>query len=256
MALKATVSTLDDIEEAHRPLYVERDGKYVLDVDADPGGALKSALQKERTTNSTLKKRLKDLGLDDRDDAEIAELLDLGEKAKQGVHRATDQVEQVKTALTKSHQKEVDKKDATIRELTGSLEDLLVEGAAKDAIRDQKGDDFILLPHIRSQVVVVRNDEGKYVARVKGEKPGEFRLNDSGDPMSPADLVAEMRANPKYESAFRGAGGSGGGARGDAIVDDLPERGSRASRNRGQPTRTARVNDLVERKRRNGAMAI
>jgi hypothetical protein len=35
MPLKAVVETLDDLNEDHRPLYIEADGKFYLDLDAD-----------------------------------------------------------------------------------------------------------------------------------------------------------------------------------------------------------------------------
>lgn len=248
MALKFESATLDDIDEAHRSLYVEKNGKFVLDVDADPGRALRTALQTERTTAQSLKKRLKELGIEERDDTEVAELLELGEKAKQGKGRTSDEVEQVKTALTKTHQKELDKLGTTITELTTTLERVLRDDAAKSAITAHEGDEVLLLPHVQSQTVVVRDEDGAYVARVKGTKAGEFRLNDTGDPMSVAELVAEMRADPKYNKAFTGSGGSGSGAPHSTtgLPQQLPETGTTAERRKR----------LNEQKRRTGAYSL
>lgn len=247
MALKATVTTLDEVDEAHRPLYVESNGKFKLDVDADPGGALKTALQRERESNGTYKTRLKKLGIEEREDDEVSELLQLGEKAKQGLARSEDQIEQVKQQLTKTHQKELEKKVQQINELTTSLERVLRDDAAKTALVTNKGDVDLLLPHVQSKTAIVRDDDGNYVARVKGEKDGEFRLNDAGDPMSVDELVAEMRADKKFERAFEGSGGSGGGARPDTTgTIPLPEKGPKGDR----------MQRLKDQKRRNGSMSL
>lgn len=247
MALKAEVASLDEIDEPHRDLYVQKNGKFVLDVDADPGAALKTALQKERQRAGAYEKRLKTLGIDEREDDEVSELLSLGEQAKQGKGRADDQVEQVKAALTKTHQRELDKRDTMIAELTTTLEEQLRDNAARTALEEHKGDVELLLPHVQGKVTVVRGDDGKYVARVKGEKSGEFRLNDKGDPMSVAELVAEMRGDKKFGLAFEGAGGSGSDAKPDAPPIET---------GRLPGAKTERQSRLVAQKRRMGAGAI
>ena len=49
MGLKAILETLDEVPEALRAFYVERDGKFVLDADGvEDVTGLKSALEKER----------------------------------------------------------------------------------------------------------------------------------------------------------------------------------------------------------------
>lgn len=42
MALKPVVTALTDVPEAHRPLYEQRDGKYVLALEGDPAGYVKA----------------------------------------------------------------------------------------------------------------------------------------------------------------------------------------------------------------------
>jgi flagellar hook-basal body complex protein FliE len=53
MALEETVTSLEGIDEAFHDLYVEKDGKFNIDISG-----LKSALTKERTTRKTLEKKL------------------------------------------------------------------------------------------------------------------------------------------------------------------------------------------------------
>lgn len=61
-ALPLVADKLDDIPEAQRPLYVEKDGKHHLDVTGvEDTTNLKSALQKERDAAKANAKALKDL---------------------------------------------------------------------------------------------------------------------------------------------------------------------------------------------------
>lgn len=55
MALKFSVDTLDSVEEAFRPLYVEESGKFVLDVE---GAVPKAKLDEFRNNNIQLTKTL------------------------------------------------------------------------------------------------------------------------------------------------------------------------------------------------------
>ena len=65
MALRAVVTDLESVDEALRPLYVEREGKYVVDVEAADGfeldnvAGLKAALNSERSKSLSLGSKLK-----------------------------------------------------------------------------------------------------------------------------------------------------------------------------------------------------
>jgi hypothetical protein len=64
MPLKAIVEKLDDVDEAHRALYVERDGKIILDLDEGSTRehpfvtALKNALERGKTALAELKTKV------------------------------------------------------------------------------------------------------------------------------------------------------------------------------------------------------
>lgn len=59
MALDFEVESLDGVDEAHKPLYVEKDGKFRLDVTGiDPGDELKKALAAERKQGEASRKQL------------------------------------------------------------------------------------------------------------------------------------------------------------------------------------------------------
>lgn len=58
MTLKATYAKLEEVPEAHRELYVEKDGKFSLAVDGLVG---KDKLDEFRSNNVQLKKQIEDL---------------------------------------------------------------------------------------------------------------------------------------------------------------------------------------------------
>lgn len=57
--LKFEIDSLDEVEEAHRSLYTEKDGKFRLGVSGiDPADELKEALRKEREERGEAKRKL------------------------------------------------------------------------------------------------------------------------------------------------------------------------------------------------------
>jgi len=67
MALKAIVEKLDDVEEAHRGLYIEKDGKFALDLEETSTRdhpfvtALKNALDRTKATLADIKTKFEAL---------------------------------------------------------------------------------------------------------------------------------------------------------------------------------------------------
>lgn len=83
MALKAVVEKLDDVQEEHRSLYIERGGKYELAVEIGGVEGVKSftdfsklqgALVKERADHKAIKDKFANFG--DKDPAEVLAQLD------------------------------------------------------------------------------------------------------------------------------------------------------------------------------------
>ena len=60
--LKFEIDSLDEVEEAHKSLYTEKDGKFRLGVTGiDPADELKEALRKEREERGEAKRKLAEL---------------------------------------------------------------------------------------------------------------------------------------------------------------------------------------------------
>ncbi len=103
-------------------------------------------------------------------------------------------------------------KDKEIGERDGALEKHLVSDAASRALADAKGSIDLLLPHVRSQCKVVRNEDGSYSVRVK-DAQGDDRMNSSGGWMGVAELVSEMKTQDAFARAFDSEVPAGTGAK-------------------------------------------
>ncbi len=199
--LKLTVGSLEDVNETHRDLYVERNGKFELDVDGVP--ELRSALKSANSEAASMRTKYKDLDLE-AIEQERAELEELRKKT------GPEALEALKNQLVGAHGKEKAKLEAKIASLTRAVEKTLVDAAASQAIAEAKGSAGLLLPHVRSLVKVIETD-GQYVPQVV-DSTGAPRVGDDGKAFTIKDLVEEMRGQETYGRAFDAPGGSGSGS--------------------------------------------
>jgi hypothetical protein len=183
--------------------YVEQeDGSFTLDTDIEVEDVtgLKKALKAERQNVADLKKKLKV-------DITPEELEELREKAE-----AVTDSEEVKK-LNKANKKlqgELEAAQERAKKLFTKLSDVTLRSDAVTAISDADGEPDVLLPHVLGRAalteegeefsIVVRDEAGEPL--MKGSKAGTL-----------ADVVAELKAKPKFAGAFGGTGASGSGAR-------------------------------------------
>lgn len=176
MALRATYPTQDEIPEAVRSLYVEREGKWCLDVEAAGGGGgggddvakLTAALDKERKAKAAAEKALADTrkSLEGLDPVKAREALktihDLEEKNLLGEGKFEEAVAARVQRLANESKTQVDTLTKQVATLTGQLEEALIDNgirsaASKARVRDEAVEDAVLL--------------GKRVFRLKDGKP-------------------------------------------------------------------------------------
>lgn len=207
MALKLIVDTLDDVPEALRGEYVEKDGKFHLGVDGlEDTGGLKTALQKERADRAAYEKQVKAWqGLGKTPD-EIKELLAAQEKADEDKATRAGEWDKLKAQMNEKHDAALRAKDETITAMRARLNAELVDAKAVAAIAAAKGVPELLLPHVQRHVKV---DDEFNVQVVDGK--GDPRVGAKGEPLTIADLVAEMKASEVFGRAFEGSGQSGSG---------------------------------------------
>ena len=197
------------------PVTIESGGKKKTYALEDVAG-LKSALQKERTDKEALMAKAKDFeGFDPKEVREMKERL-----SKLSDDPTTD--EKVKVKFD-SLQKQLNEKHANERK---ALEDslaglerentvLLVDNALNQALGKHKlieGGAELILPHLKSQVKIVKGSDGKRSARVIDLATGQERVSLRKDNTGPMDIeeLVELTSKSKIGKAvFAGSGASG-----------------------------------------------
>ncbi|MGJ4953037.1 hypothetical protein [Bradyrhizobium sp. HKCCYLS20291] len=228
--LKAVVTDLNSVEEAHRPFYVEKNGKFFLNVtpaegfELDDVKGLKTALGAERNNVAVLKEQLKPYeGLDAasartaiervaafgditpdaaRTAVETAARLSQLDPAKEAEKIAGEKLETLKgqlqaqwTARETELNLAVKNANATVESLTGQLQTIMADSQVKSEVAkanplDDARDAVELLV---SKFVKTSMKDGKVVVEVL-DTNGNPRIKDvNGTPFTVADLVAEIR---------------------------------------------------------------
>jgi hypothetical protein len=217
MALALTVDAIDSVPEAQRALYVEKEGKYHLDVDGLPDvSGLKTALEKERAANKANAKDIaawKGLGKSaDEIAALVAEKEAAAEEAlkKAGKH---DQILADKLAqAARERKEEADalraERDAANADARQAIVETRVTTALTKAKATQEGLD--LLAERLGKRIKVEMVNGKRVTSIMqadGETPMIGSEKDGSANFD--DLVKE--AVKTYPSLFEGTGAGGSG---------------------------------------------
>lgn len=214
------VENLETVPQQFRPLYGAKagdDGKFVVgDVfrgTADAFLGLGRALNAER---AAAKKRptvdlspLAEFGatVDEIATGVKGKLTSLQEELARG---GKINVDKIKQEVAQAHQVDLTRATTRASALQSQLYELLVDNAASAALVSQKGSAELLLPIVRQSVKVAEQD-GKFGVYVV-DKAGDRRYSGvTGEPMSIAELVAEMKADKRFARAFDSEAPAGGG---------------------------------------------
>jgi len=218
MALKAILDNLDGLAEDVAKEYKKRDdGKFVLDVTSVDGfelaevSKLQSALSKERENNrksTDLLKKFGDLDPDKASEA-IAKVEEMATWTPE--QKVKEQIEAVKASIIEAHGKEKSGLEEKLSKLTKSLEEAKIVSVATQAVAEQKGSVRLLMPHVRQQTRL-REVDGTFVVEVLGADNNPRLTGSDGHPMTITELVAEMKTQNDFASAFEGTGATGSGA--------------------------------------------
>jgi hypothetical protein len=220
MALKAILENLDGLSEEIRKEYKQRDdGKYILDVMSVDGlelaevSKLQSALSKERENSRKANEKLK--SFDDLDPAKAREAIKKVEEMAtwEPEQKVKEQIEAVKSQMMDAHGKEKAKLQERLDKLSKSLEEAMIISVASQELAKEKGSVRLLMPHIRQQTRL-READGKFVVEVMGSDGNPRLTGSDGHPMSISELIAEMKTQNDFASAFEGTGATGTGATG------------------------------------------
>jgi hypothetical protein len=180
MALKYTVSDLNEVGEAVRPFYVKReDGSFVLDAD---GATDKSKLNEFRQTNVDLMKKME--AFKDLDPKKYAELMETDRKVREKQLIEAGKVDEViaeRVQLMRSqYDREVQTRDEQLKVANRQLETLLIDNAVKSSavthgILSTAIDDIVLRAKtafsIQDGRPVMKNEKGEVVYGEDGTSP-------------------------------------------------------------------------------------
>lgn len=213
MALEMVVESLDGLDEGLKSLYVEKDGKYSLDVNGvEDVTGLKSALEKERINGRAATKALKDMqakysGID----VDVVKgLLEQAETDAEAKLIAEGNISQVLEQRIKKHQEETEgrlaEKDGVINTLTRkALENVFRTAASKAGVHPQAIDDVLL----RGASLFSLDSNGNAVQL--GQDGHPVFGKDGKTPYNPSEWLEGMRETAPH---WFPAGNSGGGSQG------------------------------------------
>jgi hypothetical protein len=228
MALKSIVTAeehakLADPLKAEYTQVAEGDhkGKFMLTVEPISGFALedvtglKQTVSNLRTEVDTTNRKLK--GFEGLDPAAVRKQLSEYDKmVKDGPpeERAKAIAAAREAELVTKHQRELEQREAALATERSFTDELLIVASATEAITQHKGNVELLMPHVMRHAKVIREEGKKPRAAIIDAKTGNERIttkSGSTDPMSVAELVAEMKNLTSFAPAF-GSGMSGSGA--------------------------------------------
>lgn len=242
MALIAKIT-----KEAHGALsedlqgqYKEVDGNFILDVTPVDGLALENVLGLKKTveklrvsekdltnsvkaqTDALAAEKAKFAGIDAEQAREaMTKIGDIknwdGEtKIAEAVKEAENRHKSLIEELNTKHKATVTELEAAMKNTQSQLHEEIVTSKITRAIHDNGGNVELLLPHVKSQVRMAKNSDGKFIPEVIYEN-GTPRIGDNeGNPMTVNQLVSEMKGQETFASAFKGVNSTGSGIHGSS----------------------------------------
>lgn len=249
MLEKEKYESLDDGIKEH---YTEKDGKYVLAVTKVDGLSLENVDGLKRTVE-TLRASEKSLqtevkvsedalkvsitehkefavkyeGIDPEAAKEaIGKIDDIknwdGEKkVREAVQVAVQAIEQKAKfkmeEVVKQHTTKADGLQTELKASQGQLQEAIVSSKIVEAISKANGNVDVLMPHVKNQVVMIKDSHGLFKPEVQN-KDGNPRVNNDGADMTIIQLVEEMKTQDTFAACFSGANQSGSGHTGSSAT--------------------------------------
>jgi hypothetical protein len=240
MALKFKFKTKEEIPAEHQPLYAERDGAWVLDVD---GAVEKAKLDEFRTTNVALMKQLEDLKkrFDGIDPEQVRRLAEDKRKLEEEQALKNGEVEKLIASRLQAARADSDRQLSALTSerdaLNARLADVqinqrLIEAATRRGLRGSA------IPDVTARArAVFRLDNGEPRAFEADGKTVRVGRNGSS-PMTLDEWVEGLVADaPHLFEGNSGGGASGGGSSGTAIIENPWKRETRNLTKQGEMLR-------------------
>lgn len=204
MTLEVTINNeaFETLDDSIKPLYVQADDGYRLDVNLPSVDGLKA--KNDELLGETKKEREKRKELEE----QLAQIQLEQARASEESHKKNGDIE----ALEKSYQAKLEKlgNESTAREkaLQQQIYDLTVGQTATNLANELaiKGSANVLLPHIQNRLTLETGDDGQKI-RV-------LDLQGNISALTLDDLKQEFMANDAFKPLIVGNSASGGGATG------------------------------------------
>lgn len=210
--MKYEVDTLDGVDEAVRPLYEEKDGKFRLKVDGLPKpedtAGLKSALQKERD-RAKVAEKYEALGVSPEDIQKMLEAKEAAERKKledEGDFKSI--LAQHQKTWSEKEQKLVSERDGAVTGLQKYVGESALTTALARSGATEEG--LALLPsQYLSRIKVGLDGDRPSIAFVQADGETPMAGTSENGTATMEDLVAE--AVKKFPSLFKSDARGGGG---------------------------------------------
>lgn len=244
--LANAIENLDAVPEDFKYLYVQGQDGFKVDPKhvkmAEAFNGLKTNLKKERDTKTAAnnqaaqernaakawKELAKKFGNADTPEKLEAFIVELNKKIEAG---EKIDVEALKRDLLKAKDDAVAAKDQEVQTLLGALEKALVESVAVAELAKEKGAPGLLLPVIKGKTKIIKGEDGGYHVRVVNPDGSIVHDGNTGNPLSIAQLVGNLKKDADYGRAFDSAKPAGGNQQ------------QQQQRNGGTPTGPAKEGD-------------
>ncbi len=200
---KLSKSEYDALSDEKKEFYIEnkdRKGEYIIDADEDFNKELTSALDNERKAKDTALGKVKDL------ETEL-ETEKAKKQPKDGAVSAEDHEAMKKSYETKLANKEQEL-GGKLTKANDFIKATLVDSKASELANAISTAPKLMLPHIKSRLVVEVGDDGEYKTGVLDEngKPSAYSLE---------DLKGQLVANQDFAAILIGSRANGGGSAGN-----------------------------------------
>lgn len=211
MALQRTIdkAAFAALPDTLKTEYIEREGKYVLNVDDSP---MLSALEAERRAKKDLESKLASYG--NLTPEQAKQLQEQTTKAEREKDFAQGNFEKILAEERAKHAKDQEIWEQRTSGLRSTLQSALIDAEAVRAITQHGGNAALLLPIIKQrtklqtvgdrEVAVVYGDQGGPLLRAGAKGSEDF--------MPIGEFVATLKADKTYGGAFASTVGSGSGS--------------------------------------------
>lgn len=216
--LKGIIDKQEEIPEALKDFYVEKNGRFYLQVEGmdhdENWTGLKTSYQKVLAEKKELESRFKPWKSFEKSPDEIRQALEDYENLK-SVNPANlkedleKRINAVKQQMIQQHEAEKSQLTKDLEQARTQLRNHLIHAKAAEAINSAEGIAKPLLPLLLNRMDT--DDQNRVFIR---DDSGNPMVNSKGEYMDPAEFLNALKQDPDYKGLFRAKPSSGSGSTG------------------------------------------